>query len=224
VPVIPPPSRYVFDASGADEGEDLVGVGADLAPGTVLEAYARGLFPMGLGAAGAPPIGWWSPDPRGILRPEDFHVSRSLRRSLRHLEVGLDTDFEGVVAGCADPERSGGWITPEIEAAYTELHRMGWAHSIEVRRDGELVGGLYGIAIGGLFAGESMFHRETDASKAAVAGLVKLVTADGDPRRLVDVQWRTPHLASLGVSEVSRGEYLKLLSAALTAPLPEQFR
>jgi leucyl/phenylalanyl-tRNA--protein transferase len=224
VPVIPPPSRYVFDASGADEGEDLVGVGADLAPGTVLEAYARGLFPMGLGAAGAPPIGWWSPDPRGILRPEDLHVSRSLRRSLRHFTVRLDTDFAGVVAGCADPERSGRWITPEIVEAYTELHRMGWAHSIEVWRDGDLVGGLYGIAIGGLFAGESMFHRETDASKAAVAGLVDLVTADGDPRRLVDVQWRTPHLESLGVTEVPRSEYLRLLAEALTAPLPEPFR
>jgi leucyl/phenylalanyl-tRNA--protein transferase len=224
VPVIPPPSRYVFDASGANEGEDLVGVGADLAPGTVLEAYARGLFPMGLGAAGAPPIGWWSPDPRGILRPGEFHVSRSLRRSLRHFEVGVDTDFAGVVAGCADAERSGRWITPEIVAAYSELHRMGWAHSIEVWRHDELVGGLYGIAVGGLFAGESMFHRETDASKAAVAAVVDLVTADGDPRRLVDVQWRTPHLASLGVTEVSREEYLRLLATALTAPLPEPFR
>ena len=159
MPTLPPPSRYVFDVTGADEGEDLVGVGADLAPGTVLEAYARGLFPMGLGAAGASPIGWWSPDPRGILRPRDLHVSRSLRRSLRHFEIRVDTDFAGVVAGCADPSRSGRWITPEIVEAYTELHRMGWAHSVEVRQDGRLVGGLYGIAIGGLFAGESMFHR-----------------------------------------------------------------
>ena len=139
----------------------------------MLEAYARGLFPMGLGAAGASPIGWWSPDPRGILRPRDLHVSRSLRRSLRHFEIRVDTDFEGVVAGCADPSRDGRWITPEIVEAYTELHRMGWAHSVEVRQDGQLVGGLYGIAIGGLFAGESMFHTATDASKVAVAGLVR---------------------------------------------------
>jgi len=224
VPVVPPPSRYVFDATGAEPGEDLVGVGADLAPGTVLEAYAKGLFPMGLGRDGAPPIGWWSPDPRGILRPADLHVSRSLRRSLRGFEVCVDTDFAGVVAGCAEPSRTGRWITSEIVEAYSELHRMGWAHSIEVRRDGRLVGGLYGIAIGGLFAGESMFHRETDASKAAVAGLVDIVAADGDARRIVDVQWRTPHLATLGVTEVPRAEYLRLLAGALTAPLPGPFR
>ena len=224
MPVVPPPSRYVFDATGAEPGEDLVGVGADLAPGTVLEAYAKGLFPMGLGRDGAPPIGWWSPDPRGILRPADLHISRSLQRSLRRFEVCVDTDFAGVVAGCAEPSRTGRWITAEIVAAYTELHRLGWAHSIEVMRDDRLVGGLYGIAVGGLFAGESMFHRETDASKAAVAGLVDVVAADGDPRRIVDVQWRTPHLATLGVTEVSRAEYLRLLAGALTAPLPAPFR
>jgi leucyl/phenylalanyl-tRNA--protein transferase len=224
VPTIPPPSRFVFDATGADDGEDLVVVGADLAPGTVLEAYARGLFPMGLGHSGSAPLGWWSPDPRGVLRPGDLHVSRSLRRSLRHFQVCVDTDFAGVVEGCADPSRSGRWITPEIVAAYTELHRLGWAHSIEVTRDGRLVGGLYGMAIGGLFAGESMFHRETDASKAAIAGLVDIVAADGDARRIIDVQWRTPHLATLGVTEVPRSAYLRLLAAALTAPLPAPFR
>jgi leucyl/phenylalanyl-tRNA---protein transferase len=224
VPVVPERSRYVFDVGRAAEGEDLVGVGADLAPGTVLEAYARGVFPMGLGESGGPPLGWWSPDPRGILRPADLHVSRSLRRSLRHFEVHVDTDFAGVVAGCADPSRSGRWITPDIVAAYSELHRLGWAHSVEVLQDRRLVGGLYGIAIGGLFAGESMFHTATDASKAAVAGLVDVVSADGDRRRLVDVQWRTPHLATLGVTEVRRAEYLGLLTDALTAPLPAPFR
>jgi leucyl/phenylalanyl-tRNA--protein transferase len=224
VPVVPERSRYVFDVGRAAEGEDLVGVGADLAPGTVLEAYARGVFPMGLGESGGPPLGWWSPDPRGILRPADLHVSRSLRRSLRHFEIRVDTDFAGVVAGCADPSRSGRWITPDIVAAYSELHRLGWAHSVEVLEDRRLVGGLYGIAIGGLFAGESMFHTATDASKAAVAGLVDVVAADGDRRRLVDVQWRTPHLATLGVTEVPRAEYLGLLADALTAPLPAPFR
>jgi leucyl/phenylalanyl-tRNA--protein transferase len=147
-----------------------------------------------------------------------------LRRSLRHFQVCVDTDFAGVVEGCADPSRSGRWITPEIVAAYTELHRLGWAHSIEVMRDGRLVGGLYGMAIGGLFAGESMFHRETDASKAAIAGLVDIVAADGDARRIIDVQWRTPHLATLGVTDVPRSAYLRLLAAALTAPLPAPFR
>ena len=224
MPVVPERSRYVFDVRRAAEGEDLVGVGADLAPGTVLEAYACGVFPMGLGDSGGPPLGWWSPDPRGILRPADLHVSRSLRRSLRHFEVRVDTDFAGVVAGCADPSRSGRWITPDIVAAYSELHRLGWAHSVEVLQEGRLVGGLYGIAIGGLFAGESMFHTATDASKAAVAGLVDIVAADGDRRRLVDVQWRTPHLATLGVTEVPRADYLGLLADALTAPLPAPFR
>ena len=224
MPVVPPPSRYVFDASGADEGEDLVGVGADLAPGTVLEAYARGLFPMGLGAAGAPPIGWWSPDPRGILRPGDFHVSRSLRRSLRHFEVRLDTDFAGVVAGCADPGRSGRWITPEIVAAYSELHRMGWAHSIEVRRDGELVGGLYGIAIGGLFAGESMFHRRDGRVQGGRGGAGR---PRGRGRRPTAAGRRPVAHAAPGVARRDGGaapQYLRLLADALTAPLPAPFR
>ncbi len=224
MPTLPPPSRFVFDVGAAGPGEDLVGVGADLAPGTVLEAYARGVFPMGLGAEGGEPLGWWSPDPRGVLRPGDLHVSRSLRRSLGRFEIRVDTDFAGVVAGCADPGRAGRWITPAITAAYTRLHELGWAHSVEVLCDGELVGGLYGLAVGGLFAGESMFHRVTDASKAAVVAMHDLVAWDGDPRRLVDVQWRTPHLASLGVTEVARVEYLRLLDAALAAPLPEPFR
>ncbi len=223
MPVLPPPSSYVFDIGAAGPGEDLVGVGADLAPGTLLEAYACGVFPMGLGAAGGEPLGWWSPDPRGVLRPGDLHVSRSLRRRLGDFEIRVDTDFAGVVAGCADPSRSGRWITPAITAAYARLHALGWAHSIEVLQDGALVGGLYGLAVGGLFAGESMFHRATDASKAAVVAMHDLVVADGDPRRLIDVQWRTPHLGSLGVSEVSREEYLRLLAVALAAPLPEAF-
>lgn len=221
---MPPPSRYVFDPARAGPGEDLVGLGADLEPGTILEAYARGVFPMGLGTAGADPLGWWSPDPRGILRPGDLHIGRSLRRSARRFEVRVDSDFAGVVAGCADPSREGRWITQEIRDAYARLHRLGWAHSIEIVQDGELAGGLYGLAIGGLFAGESMFHRQSDASKVAVVALHDLVTADDDPRRLIDVQWRTDHLASLGVSEVPRAEYLRLLERALDVPLPEPFR
>jgi leucyl/phenylalanyl-tRNA--protein transferase len=224
MPILPPPSRYLFDATNAEPGEDLIGVGADLAPGTILEAYTRGLFPMGLGRGGTPPLGWWSPDPRGVLRPGDVHVSRSLRRSMRRFEVCVDTDFAGVVAGCADPRRSGRWITREVAGAYTELHALGWAHSVEIKRDGILVGGLYGLAIGGLFAGESMFHRATDASKAAVVALHDLLNGDVDPRRLIDVQWLTPHLATLGVTEVPRRNYLRLLADALTAPLPTPFR
>ena len=177
-----------------------MGVGADLEPGTLLMAYRAGLFPMGVGEDGSLPIGWWSPDPRGVLLPGHLKISRSLRKSLRHFEIRVDTAFAEVMAACADPSREGRWITPGITAAYTRLHELGWAHSVEAWRDGELVGGLYGLALGGLFAGESMFHHATDASKCALVGLCDRVFADGEPRRLIDVQWVTPHLASLGVS------------------------
>ncbi|GAA1895301.1 leucyl/phenylalanyl-tRNA--protein transferase [Lapillicoccus jejuensis] len=225
MPVVPPPSRWHFDLTRAQPQDDLVGTGADLEPGTLLAAYAGGVFPMGLGRQGRPPMGWWSPDPRGVLRLPDLRVSRSLRKAERRFEVRVDTAFGDVVAACADPSRTGRWITREVAAAYGRLHALGWAHSVEVwEPGGALVGGLYGVAVGGLFAGESMFHRATDASKVALVALVELLRADGDPRRLVDVQWRTDHLASLGVTEVPRGEYLALLADALTAPLPAPWR
>jgi leucyl/phenylalanyl-tRNA--protein transferase len=221
-PVEPPPSAYVFDPRLAAPEEDLVAVGADLRPGTVLAAYRAGLFPMGLGPAGAPPLGWWSPDPRGVLPLDGLHVSRSLRRSLGRFDLTIDRAFDEVVAGCADPRRSGRWITREIAAAYGELHRLGWAHSVECWRGGVLAGGVYGLAINGLFAGESMFHRVPDASKVALVGLVELLRADGDRRRLLDVQWRTDHLASLGVVEISRAAYLAKMRTALQCP-PARF-
>lgn len=217
MPIEPPPSVWHLDLAQAAPGEDLIGVGADLEPGTVLEAYRSGIFPMGLGPGGSGVLGWWSPDPRGVLLPGELHVSRSLRRSLQRFEFTVDTAFDQVVAACADPHREGRWITPAIATAYSRLHELGWAHSVETRLDGELVGGLYGLAIGGLFAGESMFHRVTDASKAALVHLVEL--ADG----LVDVQWRTDHLATLGVTEVPRSTYLDLLATALDRPLPPAF-
>jgi leucyl/phenylalanyl-tRNA---protein transferase len=219
-PVEPPPSAYAFDLSSAEPGEDLVAAGADLRPGTVLAAYRAGLFPMGLGRAGRGPIGWWSPDPRGVLPLDGLLVSRSLRRSLARFEVRVDTAFDAVVAACSDPSRPGRWITPAVAAAYGDLHRLGWAHSVECWREGELVGGLYGLAVGGLFAGESMFHRATDASKVALVALVRILRADADPRRLLDVQWRTDHLAGLGVVEIPRIEYLARLRVALTCPPP----
>jgi leucyl/phenylalanyl-tRNA--protein transferase len=219
-PVEPPSSAWQFDLRGAEPGEDLVAVGADLRPGTLLAAYRAGLFPMGVGRRGAGPVGWWCPDPRGVLPLDGLRVPRSLRVSARRFEVRVDTAFDEVVTGCADPSRRGAWITPEVAAAYGRLHRLGWAHSVECWRSGELAGGLYGIAIGGLFAGESMFHRERDASKVALVALVTLLRADGDPRRLLDVQWRTPHLASLGVVEVPRAEYLARLRSALACPAP----
>jgi leucyl/phenylalanyl-tRNA--protein transferase len=205
------------------DGEDLIGIGADLEVATLYEAYTAGVFPMGVGLHGGPPLGWWSPDPRGILRAGELRVSRSLRKVRSRFEVRVDTTFAQVVHACADPAREGRWITDEMAAAYLRLHEAGWAHSVEAWREGELAGGLYGVAIGGLFAGESMFHTVRDASKVALVGLYDLVNEDSDPRRLIDVQWRTPHLATLGVTEVPRGEYLRLLESALTAPLPDRW-
>lgn len=216
---------WALGVEGAEDGEDLIGVGADLLPGTLLLAYRRGLFPMGLGRRGARPIGWWSPDPRGILPLQGAIVSRSLRRSMKRFEIRVNTAFEQVVAACGAPGREGRWITPAITKAYVELHRLGWAHSVECWYDDELVGGLYGVAVGGLFAGESMFHRQTDASKVAVMATVDLLSAAGRPEdRLFDVQWRTEHLGTLGIVDVSREEYLGRLEVALPLPLPEPFR
>jgi leucyl/phenylalanyl-tRNA--protein transferase len=225
MPVEPPPSRWVLP-DPADPGidhvaDDLVATGADLEPGTLLAAYRCGLFPMpGRTRTGRRTVGWWSPVDRGVLPLVGHHVPRSLRRSRRRMEVRVDTAFEEVVLGCADPSRPGGWIDRDIRAAYAELHRLGWAHSVEAWQDGELVGGLYGVAVGGLFAGESMFHRVTDASKVALVGLVELLSDAHVDQRLVDVQWRTDHLGSLGVVSIPRPAYLAALREALELPLP----
>jgi len=220
VPTPPPPTPWDFALDRVPDGEDLIGIGADLEVGTLYEAYSIGVFPMGIGDHGSEPIGWWSPDPRGILQPAELKVSRSLRKSSARFDIRIDTAFGAVVAACASPEREGRWITPQVATAYGALHEAGWAHSVEAWQAGELVGGLYGVAIGGLFAGESMFHHVRDASKVALVGLCDLLTADGDPRRLIDVQWQTPHLASLGVVEVPRATYLEMLPTVLSAPLP----
>jgi len=223
MPTEPPPSRWQLDLDQATPQDDLVGLGADLEPGTLLMAYRGGLFPMGVGEDGNAPTGWWSPDPRGVLLPGDVRISRSLRKSLRRFDIRVDTAFSAVMAACGDPSRPGCWITPAITEAYTRLHELGWAHSVEAWRGGELAGGLYGLALGGLFAGESMFHRVTDASKCALVGLSDLVFADGDPRRLIDVQWATPHLSSLGVTEIARSDYVARLGRSLSLPLPAAF-
>jgi len=195
--------------------DDMVAVGADLAPGTLLAAYRLGLFPMPGDEPGE--ILWFSPALRGVLPLDGLRVTSSLRKSAKHFEIRVDTAFRAVMEACADPARDGGWISAEIVEAYEELHRLGWAHSVEAWRDGELVGGLYGIEIGGLFAGESMFHRVRDTSKAALVGLVSLLRAAPGPR-VLDVQWRTDHLATLGVIEVPRADYLELLDEALPSP------
>jgi len=235
-PVEPPPSAYAFgDPGAAPAGEELLGIGADLEPGTVLAAYRAGLFPMPVeGQRRTGPIGWWSPDPRGVLPLDGLRVSRSLRAACRRFEIRVDTAYDEVVRGCADKRRPGGWIRKDVVAAYRRLHDLGWVHSVEawtVGPDGRdrLAGGLYGVALGGLFAGESMFHRERDASKAALVALVGMLKVarthdlahDGDsPRRLLDVQWATDHLRSLGIVTVSRQAYLARLQEALRLPPP----
>jgi leucyl/phenylalanyl-tRNA--protein transferase len=225
VPVEPPLSRWELPSPAQmPEDTEIAGVGADLAPGTLLAAYRRGLFPMrlhGRGPIGLGPLGWWSPDPRGIVPLDGLHVSRSLRRSERRFEIRVDTAFVDVMRGCADPKRPHGWIDKKFIAAYAELHELGWAHSVETWQRDErgrdaLVGGLYGVAIGGLFAAESKFHRVTDASKVAVVALVDLLRAGGGT--LLDVQWTTPHLASLGAIDVPRARYLELVAAAVELP------
>ena len=217
MPVEPPPTPWQLPPRGDWPPHDLVAIGADLEPGTVLAAYRTGLFPMPTPGGD---VGWWSPVERAVLPLDGMRVTRSLRRSARRFEIRVDTAFAEVLDGCADPRRADGWIDGGVRAAYTTLHELGWVHSVEAWRDGRLAGGLYGVAIGGLFAGESMFHRETDASKAALLGLVELLTDEHVEDRVLDVQWATPHLVSLGVVELPRADYLTRLSRALDLPPP----
>jgi len=208
VPIEPPPSRWELPDPAVDD-DDVIAVGGDLEPGTVLDAYRRGLFPMR--AEGL--LAWWSPDPRGVIPLDGFHVSRSLRPVIARVEVRVDTAFEAVMRACADPRRPHGWIDESFVVAYTRLHDQGWAHSVETWCRDELVGGLYGLRIGGLFAGESMFHRISDASKVACWAATELLRLDGAV--LFDVQWTTPHLKTLGAVDVTRAEYLHMLGDAL---------
>jgi leucyl/phenylalanyl-tRNA--protein transferase len=209
-PIEPLATRWQFP-SPVGAPNDLVCLGADLEPATLLAAYRRGLFPMPYDRRR---LGWWSPNPRGVIPLDGLTVSRSLRRSLRRYDVRFDTAFRETMRACADASREGGWISKAFIDAYSELYALGWTHSVEAwSTDGELVGGLYGLAIGGLFAGESMFHRERDASKVALVSLVDRLRSGGF--ELLDVQWVTPHLATLGAVEVPREEYLQRLGAAL---------
>lgn len=187
----------------------LVAVGGDMSVPRLLLAYRSGLFPWT-----ADPVTWWSPDPRGIFELDAFHVSRSLSRTLRKgvFEVTFNRAFREVITACAKTRRPGGWITPEFISAYTVLHEAGHAHSVECWRAGELVGGVYGVAVGGLFAGESMFHRADDASKVALFHLVGRLKECGFV--LFDTQMVTPATAQLGAIEISRAKYLGRLAAA----------
>jgi leucyl/phenylalanyl-tRNA--protein transferase len=215
LPQEPAPSRWLLPDPALAGEEDCIAIGGDLEPGTILQAYRRGLFPMHLPDGG--PLGWWSPYRRGIIEIGGLRVTRSLRRSSRRYRTSIDRAFGEVIDGCADPIRSHGWITDDIRDAYVKLHEMGWAHSFESWDGDRLVGGLYGIAIGGAFFGESMFHRTIDASKVALLRLVATVEASGGS--FVDVQWATEHLVSLGAVQISRLDYLHRLADAVNRPL-----
>lgn len=201
-------------ADRAAPGRELVAVGADCAPATMLAGYRRGLFAMRLTPG---TLGWFSPDPRAVLPIDEMRVSRSLRRSCRKYRVSVDIAFAEVLEACADRRRPGHWITDDLTASYRKLHRLGWAHSVEVWLGDQLAGGLFGVEVAGLFAAESMFHRETDASKVALRGLVERLGRAGG-RRLLDVQWPTEHLMSLGCVAIPRQEYLGRLRSALDVP------
>lgn len=200
-----PPSAWDLPDADADQHDDLIGFGADLAPATLVDAYRRGIFPW---PHEHTPLPWFSPDPRGVVSASSLHVARSLRRTLRRCgwTTTVDADFAGVVAGCAARGREGTWITTEMARAYQRLHELGWAHSVEVWEEQELVGGIYGVQLGAVFTGESMFHRRPDASKVALVDLMdRFIEAGGT---LLDVQLVTPHLASLGAYEVPRAAFL----------------
>lgn len=202
----------------------LLAAGTDLSPARLLEAYSRGIFPW---YTEGQPVLWWSPDPRMVLRLDAFRLHRSLARTIRKhcaaggWELSLDRDFAAVMRACAEPRghEQGTWITPQILAAYQGLHRLGHAHSVEVRAQGRLIGGLYGVSIGRMFYGESMFARVSDASKVAIAALVGTLREQGF--RVIDCQQNTRHLASLGAHEVRRAEFLDELSALIRQPGPD---
>jgi leucyl/phenylalanyl-tRNA--protein transferase len=209
----------LFPSPLATTVDGLVCVGGRLSPEWLLDAYRHGIFPWPVWDE--EPLAWWSPDPRGIIELDGLHVSERLRRTLRNsrFEATCDRDFAGVIRGCATAKGRVGqtWLTPAMIAAYEEMHRLGHVHSVEVWRDGQLAGGTYGVAIGGLFAAESMFHRVTDASKVAVVRLVEHLRSRG--YQLLDIQQLTPHTGRLGAVEIRRGEYLRRLAGARDLPV-----
>ena len=189
-------TRWSFPPADSWPDNDIIALGGDLEPPTVVAAYRSGIFPMVVETP-EPLLAWWSPEARGILPLDALRVTRSMRQSAKRFEIRIDTAFVDVIRACANPSRDRAWITEEFVAAYTALHDLGWAHSIEVfDREGRLAGGLYGVRVNGLFAGESMFHLQRDASKVALMALVELMQES--KMRLLDVQWRTDHLGFAG--------------------------
>ncbi|HQZ01833.1 MAG TPA: leucyl/phenylalanyl-tRNA--protein transferase [Thauera sp.] len=212
-PGFPPVEQALTEPNG------LLAAGGGLTPEWLLVAYRQGIFPW---FSAGEPILWWSPDPRLVLVPAEIRISRSLRKTLRRqqFEVSLDTAFDAVVGACAAP-RAGGqgtWITPEIRDAYLRMHELGHAHSVECWRDGQLVGGLYGIALGRVFFGESMFSIETDASKVALAHLARFLSARAYV--MIDCQMKTAHLMSMGAQTVSRQQFGTVLARHACSDIP----
>ena len=218
IPLLDPAKGFPDTAHALTEPNGLLCAGGDLEPDTLIAAYGRGIFPW---FADDQPILWWSPDPRMVLFPGEFKVSKSLARTVKShkFETRFDTAFEEVVAGCAAPRHAAGgtWIVPEMREAYLRLHRLGIAHSVESWRPGEhgdeLIGGLYGIALGRMFFGESMFTRETDASKVALVALVEKLQRDGF--ELIDCQQQTRHLASFGARPIPRRDFVGRLKVLI---------
>jgi leucyl/phenylalanyl-tRNA--protein transferase len=210
------PDEHLFPNPRLADPTGLLGVGGDLNPQRILLAYQMGIFPW---FSKGQPILWWSPDPRMVLQLDELHVPKSLKKRIRRndFRVTLDTAFEQVINACATaprPDQEGTWITKEMIDAYIELHRLGYAHSAEAWLDNELVGGLYGVAVGGLFSGESMFSLESDASKVAFARLMQQLQRWKFP--LVDCQVYTGHLSRFGATELPRNRYLDQMETALT--------
>ncbi len=209
--VLAPGQRTPFPDPTRYDDEGLVAVGGDLSPERLMAAYRAGIFPWY--SDGHPPL-WWCPNPRAVIDPSAVHVARSMRRRLRDrtLRITWNAAFSLVVSECASERDDGTWILPEVMAAYTQLHKLGHAHSIEVWRGEALIGGLYGVGIGAIFAAESMFHRERDGSKVAL--LYAAASLYGAGVQLIDVQFLTPHLSSLGAHEIERSVYLRRLAAS----------
>jgi len=206
-----PPARFPPVSQALDEPPGLLAAGGDLSPERLVEAYQRGIFPW---YSSGEPVLWWSPDPREVLLPAEFHASRSLQRTLRSgiFTVTEDCNFAAVVAACAESRGpgTGTWITPEMQAAYRQLHAMGHAHSIEVWHGDELAGGVYGVRSGRVFCGESMFSRRDDASKVALAWVARQAPARGI--ELIDCQMPSRHLRSLGSRAMPRAQFLEFLA------------
>jgi len=224
-----PPARllrsgWAFPSPALGDEDGIVGTGADLEPSTLVQAYRQGIFPW---PHGWPSLPWFSPDPRAVIRPDTLHRSRSLRRTMRRSgwTTTVDAAFSDVIGNCASGRHDGTWITPDMQTAYTRLHGLGWAHSIEVWEADTLVGGLYGVQVGAVFTGESMFSRAPSASKVAMCDLLdRFVEAGG---HVLDVQLMTDHLATMGAMAIPRTSWLRQLQGLvdkdvrmLVGPLP----